>query len=246
MSFDKRLLPGFAQLVAKKTWPDLDSLCLVAHTVTDDALSKILGGMQRIISIEIHHSPALLSLSSIDLLRAHFSKLKVLRYLRWSNNTGMFPMAQEILSSCPLLEEFTSTLIDATLVAKGKPWVCLRLKSLNLSFGFEPSTISRIQPLVLDQLSRLTRLRELRLWGEKSITVMTDSWKPMDLRLESGLGKLSTLRALEIIVWAATDQRMGEQEIDWMVEHWKCLNIVNGNLEKGLKVRLQKIGIRTR
>jgi hypothetical protein len=74
-----------------------------------------------------------------------------------------------------------------------------------------------------------------------------------DLRLCRGLGKLSTLRSLAVINFLDTDQKMGDEEVDWMIEHWTSLVEVNGTLntskqefDEALRGRLEKHGVRTK
>jgi hypothetical protein len=116
--------------------------------------------------------------------------------------------------------------IDAVDIAEGKPWVCLGLKSLIVNIGFDPSTSHHIQPLVFDQLSRLRHLQLLRLW-DHSYRVPKFQ-ETIDLSLEAGLGKLSTLRALQYLDWGRSTQKMGDQEIGWMLQHWRCLKFIHG------------------
>ncbi|KAG0005933.1 hypothetical protein BGZ65_009779 [Modicella reniformis] len=76
--------------------------------------------------------------------------------------------------------------------------------------------------------------------------------KTMKLSLDRGLGKLSSLRLLLCISFINTDQNMNEREIDWMLEHWKDLRRIHGELNtnndinSALKRRLVRSGIRTR
>jgi hypothetical protein len=74
-----------------------------------------------------------------------------------------------------------------------------------------------------------------------------------DLRLELGLDKLSTLRSLSVISFLDTEQKMGDEEVDWILEHWTSLMIANGALntskprvDEALRGRLEERGIHTR
>ncbi|KAF9992875.1 hypothetical protein BGZ65_011697, partial [Modicella reniformis] len=181
----------------------------------------------------------------MELLQPHFPTLTELNL---GNNKSMTSaMAQEILSSCSSLIKFRAPHIKATDIVEGHPWVCLRIRYLLAGIHFDPSTIEGLQPLVFDQLSKLTQLRVLDvIQGSKII-----SQKTMELRLERGLRKLSSLRLLLSISFINTDQMMNEQEIDWMLEHWKnlrkihgVLNTNNPNINRALKHRLACSGIR--
>ncbi|KAK3810181.1 MAG: hypothetical protein J3Q66DRAFT_404945 [Benniella sp.] len=230
---DELFMPKFLELLDEKTWPDLHSLRILEHTISQDDLSRILIGMPAITSLDIPFSPDNFKSNMMDLLRPRFSRLAVL-HLRSIDHRVMCPMAQEFLSSCPLLESFQATRIDAALVAEGKPWVCLGLKDLNLRVVFDPSTIHHVQPRVLDQLSRLTRLQRMSLWTDRRTVDMPVArfQETVDMRLENGLGKLSTMRALQSLDFEFSEQRMENQEIDWILEHWRCLEWVHGILNK--------------
>ncbi|KAF9981789.1 hypothetical protein BGZ65_003573 [Modicella reniformis] len=248
---DKHFIPKLTRLIAARTWPDLHRMFVGTFEITDSDLSMIIGSMQRITAFH-HYSSESFGQKSMEQLQPHFSNLRVLD-IRPKDDT-INAIGQEVLSSCPLLERLTAPRVDGTAVADGKPWVCSRLKALEISFCFDPSTIQRIQPLVLDQLSKLTRLQELNMWGLKGPHFPIESrfQGSIDLRLENGLEKLSTLRALRIITFKGTEQRMGEREIDWILEYWTNLECVYGTLnewelqiDKRLKERLQMHGIST-
>lgn len=243
---DVEFLPGFVQPVAAKTWPNLHEVVITGvHKMTRNQLFEILEGMQRITILTIHCDPDIFTPSSMTLLRPQFSNLRIL-FLGNCNSSVMCPMAQEILSSCPLLEEFSSTWIDADLVIKGKPWVCFGLKKLVLGFVFSSSTLPAVQPIVFDQLARLTRLEHWCLWPYTEGDVLQDT---VALKLEYGLGKLQTLRELKYLILENTLQEMEDQEIDWILKHWKALRYIRGRFcleqhrEQALTVRLQEHGI---
>ncbi|KAK3823247.1 MAG: hypothetical protein J3Q66DRAFT_437640 [Benniella sp.] len=146
------------------------------------------------------------------------------------------PFAQIAMSSCPLLEKLKAPIVDALVVTEGKPWVCLRLKVLELAFCFDPpgiagepqaSTIGHLQPLIFDRLSKLTRLEELRMTGPDR---QYGPCGKVDLRLEIGLDKLSTLWLLRSIDLYNVLQCLGDAEVDWISEHWKSLTLFRGRL----------------
>lgn len=161
---------------------------------------------------------------SWDVPRPHFSHLKELDPGVGRSVTSSF--VQEVLSSCPHLEYFRAPWIDADDVANGKPWICIRLKELNLRLRFKLPAGRSHQPLVFDQLSRRTRL-EVLLMDETlyNIDSLNRYGEPpvyrvgSDLRLEKALGKLSGLRRLREISFKNMNQRMREQEIDWIMEN---------------------------
>jgi hypothetical protein len=254
--FEVGHIPRFTQLVAEKTWPELRIVGIRFCDISVDDLSNIVRGMQHDISLNISYSPNTFTPSTMDLLRSRFSCLKVL-VLTWGDRSVTCPMVQEVLSSCPSLQYFSATRIDAALVAEGKPWVCLGLQVLDLDFSFDPSTTHFIQPLLFDQLARLTRLQELYLrrkplYGLREGAPASPFHEALDLTLENGLYKLSTLRSLRVINYGHSKQRMDDQEIDWILEHWRRLKLISGKLnaqkpetDKRLVEKLKRHGIET-
>ncbi|KAF9924348.1 hypothetical protein BGZ65_008385, partial [Modicella reniformis] len=221
------LISSFSELVAARTWTHLHSISIESYKITSDTLSEIIGSMQQITALDISHEHDFFASNIMELLRPHFSSIRIL-HLR--SNIGMIsPMAQEILSSCPLLERLTAPPIDASVVEVGKPWVCTRLQELRLMFVYKEvtykvPTLPRLQPLVFDQMAKLVRLEE---WytGYPSRKI---PHQRLDLTLRNGLSKLSTLRSLRSIDLDNTKQEIGQQEIDWILQHWTDLETING------------------
>ncbi|KAG0219173.1 hypothetical protein BGX31_011376, partial [Mortierella sp. GBA43] len=234
----------FAHLVATGTWPHLHSLYLAAVDFTMDKLSQIIGGMQKIEDLGI--SCELLHPIFLDRIHPHFATLRSLDLV--SGDRSISCVTQEILASCPSLEHISVRRMNATDIIAGKPWVCLRLRVLHASVCFKSSTLHEHQPLVLDRLATLTRLQELYMHGVRESGHTTGA---LDLRLEYGLAKLASLQSLYAITFRYSKQWMSDLEIDWMLEHWKCLSYVRGALhvddaeiDKRLKEKLRGHGVR--
>jgi len=240
---------GFTPLIAQKTWPHLHELRLGSLEMKNHDLLTILRSMERITAFEFPTILDALEEQSIHLLRPHFSYLTVLDM--GTRQKSNIPFAQEILASCPLLEQLQAPAIHADAVVEGKPWVCLGLKKLYLSYWFNPSTIHHVQPIVFCQLAKLTRLQELRLWGfQRASSSSGVQFQEVDLRLENGLDALSTLCALHTLSITGTRQKMGEKEAEWIVQNWRSLEHVfgdlnerNAELNRALKARLREHGI---
>ncbi|KAK3810180.1 MAG: hypothetical protein J3Q66DRAFT_415520 [Benniella sp.] len=235
--------PRFVELISARTWPHLQGLSASSYDDNSD-LSKVIGAMQRIADLKVRKYSFYIRADGS--LRPHLSNLQTLDLYEAIAFTS--ELAQEVMSSCPLLTVFKGCIVDAVDIVQGRPWVCLQLKLLSLGFRFDSTTFDQMHPLVLDQLSRLTRLEDLELYSWRQSP--SQFQETIDLRLEHGLGKLSTLRLLRILEIGAAKQRMGLQEIDWMIEHWKCLvriygklNVVEAEVEKTLGERLRQRGI---
>ncbi|KAF9171114.1 hypothetical protein BGX21_000853 [Mortierella sp. AD011] len=71
----------------------------------------------------------------------------------------------------------------------------------------------------------------------------------LDLRLEKGLSQLGTLKRLKKFQFYDTPQQMSSDEVDWMIETWKYLQLVNGMLNEDyeetdrLRERIYSAGI---
>jgi hypothetical protein len=97
--------------------------------------------------------------------------------------------------------------------------------------------------LVFDRLSKLTRLEEWHIVGS------TRHGGEVDLRIQSGLDKLSTLRQLHTVIAYDVVEMMGDAEVDWILDHWKCLTVFSGKMNtcdavgKALRRRMWDHGI---
>ncbi|KAK3810254.1 MAG: hypothetical protein J3Q66DRAFT_405010 [Benniella sp.] len=249
-SLDAQFIPAFIQSLGAGTWPALESIAFGAMDSTNEDLTRIMEGMRRITELSMGGGPGLFRSNSMEQLRPHFQHLKLLNL--GSAKDVSSQMAQEVLSSCPLLVKLRVPQIDAMDIVQGQSWVCLGLRELSVFFSFDPSTIEFSQTLVMDQLSKLTRLEELNLAWERpsGATVGPMFQESIDLRLENDLGRLWNLRRLRHISFTYTKQKMGEQEINWILEHWRSLELLFGVLnyespfmERRLKQRLHNHGL---
>ncbi|KAG0004127.1 hypothetical protein BGZ65_000886 [Modicella reniformis] len=246
---DRIFHPGFIRLLSEGTWPDLKSITTdTGDILSSDHISALIRSMKQIHvfrvsstwTIEPHH---------LELLRPHLDTITEMDLGRAADTT--IAVAQKFLCSCPMLKRFRVGNIDGTVVAEGQSWVCLGLKELDARFIFNPLTIHHVQPLVFDQLNKLTRIEKLTLYETNYRT--TDFRKSFDFRLDCGLHKLAALRRLMVFRFYGTTQRMGMEEIEWMLKHWRSLADVGGVFNKWdrqvdtkLSERLQEHGISLR
>ncbi|KAG0198347.1 hypothetical protein BGX31_004609, partial [Mortierella sp. GBA43] len=126
-----------------------------------------------------------------------------------------------------MLEVIETPVVNAKDIIEGKPWVCLSLRELRMGFRFAPTTLSLHQPLVFDQLSKLTQLENPTL---SNLEADYDTDPTFDFRLEMGLDRLSTLVSLRVLDFCGSTQRMNEHDVDWMLENWTELTEVFGML----------------
>lgn len=240
---ESAFVSGLTTLLEAAALPNLEHLDANVTEVSNDDVAKMILIMPRITTLSLRLSYNLYKMDFATILQPHFMNLRVLDVL--PDKTIKSRIAQDVMSSCPFLEKLVVPCVDAYVVVEGKPWVCLRLKILHLTFCFDPpSTVSSLQPLVFDQLSKLSRLEEWSI-----------NWQPVyagsvDLRMECGLGKLSTLQQLHTVTLCNVVEKMRHQDVDWILKHWKSLMIFKGNLNthdekvrKALRSKMSKHGI---
>ncbi|KAI8349990.1 hypothetical protein B0O80DRAFT_531434 [Mortierella sp. GBAus27b] len=173
-------------------------------------------------------------------------------------------MVQQVMVSCPRLDTFHALRLDArdilgvptmdTSGASGsigdqqdanqvlhpQDWVCTSLRELSIyicGLGGKPVEWHRD---VLRQLSRLTKLEDLRIGGWIGPVIPRDG---LYLKLTSGLGVLSSLRRIQILKFERLWQEMEEDDVRWMVEAWPRLSCVSGILSSRPKRHQQLVRI---
>ncbi|KAI8347565.1 hypothetical protein B0O80DRAFT_465418 [Mortierella sp. GBAus27b] len=76
--------------------------------------------------------------------------------------------------------------------------------------------LKELQVQVCEMLGRLTRLRVLRIEGER-----TGTRDCLDLTLETGLDRLAPLKNLEKLVVTQLDDKLaGKKEVEWIARNW--------------------------
>ncbi|KAF9426151.1 hypothetical protein BGZ76_002882 [Entomortierella beljakovae] len=239
----------FVRLITNKTWPKLSSLSFEALSLSDHGTAKIMKPLDRCYKWATRGCR--FGQESFEVLKGHFQTLTDI-------DLRMCPLAkskmlQEILSSCPQLLCFRGVRINAEDIAGGNSWVCLSLRVFEAYLGFqnmveiemkklkdtlyEGSTIEVLgldpqkeilQRIVFERLSHLRYLRVLSIGHEN------DPWHPrkfrqgLDLRLDKGFEQLCRLRSIERFLMSKTVQLMREEEMYWILEHWRCLTTVTG------------------
>ncbi|KAF9109957.1 hypothetical protein BGX27_006954 [Mortierella sp. AM989] len=215
------VLELFALDAARGLWPRLERLKLESD-VPDAVTALVIDGIPRLSKLDTN-DPDLGPIFFQSL--GHHSKTIV------SLNLGRCgirasSMLQEMLCSFPHLEEFTSSSIYAKDIVDGQLWVCLSLKVLQVAIIFE-SAHQDLQPVVFDRLSRLICLETLRI-GTSVAGRRFYFGRTLDLRLSSGLGALAKLTNLKHLSANSTTQKLGEEDLRWMVASWRKLESVEG------------------
>lgn len=135
-------------------------------------------------------------------------------------------VVQTVLESCPLLTFIEAPRIEASRIVAGKRWTCLNLRAFHVPIVLDSPThsVGLQSRMVFVQLARLTRLERLVLscWGSTKV------FQSIDLRRESGLTQLASLRNMQVLVHKGTIQHMSADDCDWMRQHWKNLVFCEG------------------
>jgi hypothetical protein len=234
------LLLEFRQAIEQNHWPYLDSLDFCKLYISKPGGKELTLLLQdfpnRLTALRLESCQ--FNIRSLRLLKdPKFDSLRILKLFSGCGVTSK--MALDILTSCPRIEVFRSTHIYVGDVDPSQPWVCKRLRSLTVCFIHRESTPSRaeLDLNVYAQLAKMTDLTRLDL-GQYSMGYTTsdpefhlmDAINTLDLRLKAGLGHLSTLSKLRFFGFAFSFQVTGEAELLWMMEHWKELRTLVGQL----------------
>ncbi|KAI1314552.1 hypothetical protein EDD11_001981 [Mortierella claussenii] len=241
----KMALGEFSVLVNAHTWPDLQDLDIANASATEQQWSTIIRGMKQVrkwIVPQTSWKPLVLAA-----FRPHFAGLQKLDIsLHGMKFTLYLP---ELLGACPQLEYLCAHRVSACDIVNGPPWACnASLKHLELHFDIpQYMTTEEIRNVEQEVFGRLSRLKNLRVLdvGSKDVWYIVTERGILDFRLDfrlerGGLTQLKTLTKLrQLGVGYLGSQRMGEQEVRWMLEHWKDLEIVDGCLNRDIEVAYQ-------
>ncbi|KAF9902698.1 hypothetical protein EC991_004621 [Linnemannia zychae] len=129
---------------------------------------------------------------------------------------------------------------DENTPARDAPWVCLDLKTLHVIMTGDPQNIwqhqhgpssTSLQHRLFHQLGRLTNLQNLSL-GHCILWMYENGYSHhgLDFTLDAGLAQLSGLKKLEELNLEGIYQRMQEEDVKWMLDHWPRLRVVEGEL----------------
>ncbi|KAI8604486.1 hypothetical protein EDD21DRAFT_213146 [Dissophora ornata] len=220
----------FAKEVGRKRWPRLTSLKMDGQWSEEDTC-LIIEGMQRVKKIDLDETFGSLTFQA---LQRHFNNLVELQVETDSEETSI--LLQNIMCSCPALKKLEGGGVLAKHVVEGKPWVCLLLESLSICFMFS-DTEQHLQPLIFECLAKLTLLEHFC-----SGAIITPFHKrypvPLQLRLQSGLNALSGLRWM-VSLFPSQRKSLGENELRWMLAHWKELKSVSANVDIDDRTRIE-------
>jgi hypothetical protein len=148
----------------------------------------------------------------------------------------------DLLCFCPNLEILLAKHVLAHSVAKRGPWVCQQLRELSIQFLMDPSD-QDLQQLIFERLSKLVRLERLTLDYDYYGTGV-NRHHALEFRLGCGLERLTSLQQLRF-VWLYTpfncwwSPKLGMEDVVWMVEKWKRLETIKGDLNNDRELTAQ-------
>lgn len=121
-----------------------------------------------------------------------------------------------------------------------RPWVCNGLKRLGVYFAndfesFDTSAASDANKMVLWNLSKLTSLEEMDMLLNGAPRLIRSKAKACRFRLGAGLEQLKTLTRVRI----ARFDHMGVKDVQWMVNHWPALKVLQGYVSTDPKIQQQ-------
>ncbi|CAO3564892.1 unnamed protein product [Mortierella alpina] len=228
-------LEGFQQLLSRKVvmFPKLHSLRVYGAFFTDEKIASAL-----------EHAPALTRFYgdsrragplTLSILKGHhFDALDTLSVVGCASFTSL--MALDVMSSCPGLRVFAAACISVTdIIQSSQPWVCTRLEILEVWIAKPKKCCVEWEREVYKRISQLEYLKKLHL--QQSIHVWlnandVDDMRPLGMTLASGLGQLASLVRLRSLGMARNGQELDEEDIEFMLEHWKGLRDVRGTLSQ--------------
>ncbi|KAF9356886.1 hypothetical protein BGX34_009710 [Mortierella sp. NVP85] len=211
--------------------PLLERLELSAKCLMDENLSEILDSCHQLVSVKFTDSK-FGELSFRSLFR-HFATLQEIN-LEYCNEVTS-EMVQRIMTSCERLTSLHAPTLDASDIlgdVKGKKatgmaavihqplqeWACRNLRLLSVFIcGLEGRPLDWHRK-VLQRLSKLTKLVHLNIGsGQYYNSYSRDG---LDLRLETGLDALSSLKQLRYLGFDGSSQQMEEQDVQWIEATW--------------------------
>ncbi|GJJ69498.1 hypothetical protein EMPS_01844 [Entomortierella parvispora] len=121
-------------------------------------------------------------------------------------------------------------------VQRVEPWACLKMEYLTMPIDFPsgPEAVAWDEQ-VFQQISKLEYLTYWSLGrsgSAKASRVDDNQTRAIQLKLESGLAHLASLKRFAKLRFSHTCQRIEEQDIRWMMKHWPCLKTTSGTLHE--------------
>ncbi|KAF9209766.1 hypothetical protein BGZ49_001408 [Haplosporangium sp. Z 27] len=225
----------FCDLLAARTWPDLESLNLRLSFKYDVQFSceRVLKEARnpfKKFALNTFHFET----SAYNLLKTHHGK--TIREIDLSKLRHSVSWAHDLLASCPTLESIKASMLKVQdILVDNRPWVCTGLRHFQMpistefrcyasSLHYTEEQLASIRT-IYRHLSDLTKLESLLLLNTSKYYCSKSYSFPIQIGL--GLELLSGLRLLETFSFPGI-QEMSRKDILWIVQHWKSLKQFTG------------------
>ncbi|KAG0340785.1 hypothetical protein BG004_006279 [Podila humilis] len=232
----------------------LTKLDLSTSKIQDESFAQVIELIPQL--TRLHVAKTLFgSIATRVLLQGRGPHMQVINVLDCSDVTKV--ESQALLMGCPALKEFYAPVVSA-LGMLGSKWVCTGLEVLDICIADIDQLPSPSYPrhrAVYTQLSVLAKLQVLRLGDlgfasvpDRRIAIVPGYIEPrsaspqdrqqqnhqlkyvLDMRLESGLGLLSTLTKLRELNVVKLHAAMEFADLQWIVQNWRRLRVVVGSV----------------
>jgi hypothetical protein len=218
--------------VLKGCWPHLRQVNISLFIRDKDVASLLKGigdGRKDLVDLELYG--CFLGDQVSKAFHRHFSTLVELNLTECLSVNSC--TIRDLLCYCPRLEVLLARSILARDVVAAGPWVCLQLRELMINFLFGESELD-LQHEIFRRLSTLTLLRRLILFIP--VNEPYEENCTLELRLENGLGQLSSLQQLTKLDFDGSPisgfyiPELGKEEALWILTNWKKLESISGPL----------------
>ncbi|KAG0093328.1 hypothetical protein BGZ93_002200 [Podila epicladia] len=151
------------------SWPKLRELTLSGQEIKDHDLVAVISTAEVLVKLSVPQTQ--FGRRAFAALRTHH--FQVLRLLNLQDcESATSAMVQEVMASCPGLEYLRAPLLRSVDVLVGAPWVCLKLKQLQLETFFLDTndTDKEVQKVAL--AARFSALKEVSLVFPHNLSII--------------------------------------------------------------------------
>lgn len=225
---------AWAQVMERKTWPNLDDLSLTELTHEYDVNLAIMFAFLSPLRCFTLETFGFGQEAFLILQDRHFASIRVLNMSKTYDFTSS--MALNALQQCVHLEDFRAVIINAEDIVD--PWICHGLKNLEVFFVTETESSNDIAFRRLSEMSQLETcyFSQTPCLSGGEIDVVPEAAYPLQWKLGLGLERLVLLKRLRAIAFEnAAQKNMGVDELVWLKENLPALEQVGGTFSRGWK-----------
>ncbi|KAF9171978.1 hypothetical protein BGX20_006586 [Mortierella sp. AD010] len=246
-------IQDFSQNLASGEWPSLKSLA-IRFAVQDGAFAELIRSFGDRTLERLDVSTTRFGEQAFGELRHYFPTLQALDICDCPNLTSINVM--EVLISCTNLQSLRVGRIYAQYLDTDQIWPCSKtLQSLSIEFELdrEPNTSEssgatertpeELNEVVFACLGQLPELESLTVgypepelcYGQTYVRASIS----LEIRLSKGLARLAGLKKLRHFAMGDLTSSLGAAEVDWMMDNWRHLEVIEGLSEVTRKIPRQ-------